>query len=236
MNLGWVPQNVTVIPHGAEVLEAGGVPDAVELKKAYGLQGKDVVMCLGWWEEYKRFEDVVEIWPQVVRNVPDAALVIAGDARPGSRGGVRYKPTLLKAVDDSPAKDIIIVIQGSFHPKEYLTIENAADIVVLPYDQSSQSGVLAHAFSLGKPAVVTDVGGLRAEVEASGGGVVVPRGDLEQLKGYIVLLLSNRQIRERYAQRALAYVEKRIGWKYVAGMHQSLYLSIIKNKSRAIRV
>ena len=157
--------------------------------------------------------------------VPDAALVIAGDARPGSRGGVRYKPTLLKAVDDSPAKDSIIVIQGSFHPKEYLTIENAADIVVLPYEQSSQSGVLAHAFSLGKPAVVTDVGGLRAEVEASGGGVVVPRGDLEQLKEYIVLLLSNRQIRERYAQRALAYVEKRIGWKYVAGMHQSLYLS-----------
>ncbi len=95
---------------------------------------------------------------------------------------------------------------------------------------------MAHAFSLGKPAVVTDVGGLRAEVEVSGGGVVVPRGDFEQLKEYIVLLLTNRQIRERYAQRALAYVEKRIGWKYVAGMHQSLYLSIIKNKSRAIRV
>jgi len=170
-----------------------------------------------------------------VSEVPNAALVIAGDARPGSAGGVHYKPTLLKAVADSPAKDSIFVIQGSFQPKEYLTIENTADIVVLPYEQSSQSGVLAHAFSLGKPAVVTDVGGLRSEVEASGGGVVVPRGDLEQLKGYIVLLLSNRQIRERYAQRALAYVEKRIGWKYVAGIHLLLYLSIIKKKSRAIR-
>ncbi|MGD0171009.1 MAG: glycosyltransferase [Halobacteriota archaeon] len=235
VNLDWVPQNVTVIPHGAEVLKAGGVPGVVESKKAYGLQGKDVAMCLGWWEQYKRFEDVVEIWPQVVSEVPDAVLVIAGDARPGSRDGVRYKPTLLKAVADSPAKDNIVVIQGSFQPKEYLTIENAADIVVLPYEQSSQSGVLAHAFSLGKPAVVTDVGGLRDEVEASGGGVVVPRGDLEQLKDYVVLLLSNRQIRERYSQRALAYVEKRIGWKYVAGIHQSLYLSIIKKKSRAIR-
>ncbi|MGA2885516.1 MAG: hypothetical protein WBW25_04945 [Halobacteriota archaeon] len=76
---------------------------------------------------------------------------------------------------------------------------------------------------------------MRAEVEARGGGVVVPRDDLEQLKGYIVLLLSNRQIRQRYSQRALAYVEKQIGWKYVAGVHQSLYLSIIKNKPRAIR-
>jgi hypothetical protein len=48
-------------------------------------------------------------------------------------------------------------------------------------------------------------------------------------------LLSNKQIRERYAQRALAYVERRIGWKFVAGMHQSLYLSLIKNESRPIR-
>jgi 1,2-diacylglycerol 3-alpha-glucosyltransferase len=232
VNLGWVPSNVAVIPHGAQVLEAGGVPDVLESKKQYNLAGKDVVLCLGWWEHYKRFEDVVAIWPQVASEVPNAVLVIAGDARPGSRGGALYKPLLLKAVAESPARDSIVVIQGSFRPKEYLTLENAADVIVLPYDQSSQSGVLAHAFSLGKPAVVTDVGGLRADVEASGGGVIVPRGDLEQLKEYTVLLLSNRQIRERYAQRALTYVEKRIGWKYVAGMHQSLYRSIIKRKSR----
>jgi glycosyltransferase involved in cell wall biosynthesis len=188
-NLGWVPRNVTVIPHGAQVLEAGGVPDVIESKKQYRLAGKDVVMCLGWWEPYKRFEDVIAIWPEIIGRVPSAVLVIAGDARPGSVGGARYKPRLLKAVEDSPAKHSIIVIEGSFHPKEYLTVENAADIIVLPYDQSSQSGVLAHAFSLGKPAIVTDVGGLRAEVEASGGGVVVPRGDLEQLKDYNQLLL-----------------------------------------------
>lgn len=234
-NLGWVPQNLTVIPHGAEVLEVGGVPDALEAKRKYGLEGKEVAMCLGWWEPYKRFEDVVAIWPQIVKEVHNAVLVIAGDARPGSRGAVHYKPTLLKAVADSPAKGTIVIIQGLFQPKEYLTVENAADIVVLPYDQSSQSGVLAHAFSLGKPAVVTDVGGLRAEVQASGGGVVVPRGDLEQLKDYIELLLSNRKIRERYAQRASAYVEKRIGWKYVAGLHQSLYFSIIEAKQHVNR-
>ncbi|MGZ4934122.1 MAG: glycosyltransferase [Halobacteriota archaeon] len=235
INLGWVPQNVYVIPHGAEVLEAGGVPDPPEAKQRYGLQDKEVVMCLGWWEPYKRFEDVVKIWPEVVREAPNAVLVIAGDARPGSRDGVRYKPTLLKAIEASPAKESIVVIQGSFLPVEYLTVENAADILVFPYGRSSQSGVLAHAFSLGKPVIVTNVGGLEAEVEASGGGVITPLGDLEQLRDYTVLLLRNKDIRERYARRALAYVEERIGWKFVAGLHQQLYLSTTTNKARSTR-
>ncbi|MGZ4903906.1 MAG: glycosyltransferase [Halobacteriota archaeon] len=235
VNLGWVPQNVAVIAHGAEVIEAGGVPDVLEAKKRYGLEGKDVVMCLGWWEPYKRFEDVVTIWPEVVAQVPNAVLVIAGDARPGSRSGVHYKSMLLKAVEESPARESIVVIQGSFVAIDYLTVENAADLIVLPYDQSTQSGVLAHAFSLGKPAIVTDVGGLMAEVHASSAGVVVSRGDLTQLKEYIVLLLSNKDIREKYARRARAYVEKRIGWDYVAGLHQSLYRSITKDKTHSIR-
>ena len=64
VNLGWVPQNVTVIPHGAQIFAAGGVPDVLESKKQYDLMGKDVVLCLGWWEQYKRFEDVVAVWPR----------------------------------------------------------------------------------------------------------------------------------------------------------------------------
>jgi hypothetical protein len=63
------------------------------------------VLCLGWWEQYKRFEDVVAIWPQVASEVPYAVLVVAGDARPGSRSGVLYKPKLLKAVAESPQSD-----------------------------------------------------------------------------------------------------------------------------------
>jgi len=232
VNLGWVPQNLYVVPHGAKMVGEVDVPNTAESKRLYGLSGKDVVMCLGWWEPYKKFEDVVKIWPEVVKENPNAILVIAGDARPGSRRGEIYKPALLTAIDTSPAKESILVIQGSFSPKEYNTILNAADIIVLPYDRSSQSGVLAHAFALGKAAIVTDVGGLVAEVRASRAGVVTALGDLDALRDYILLLLKNGQIRAKYAQKAVQYVEKRIGWKYVAGMHLSLYSSIFRSKKR----
>ncbi len=38
--------------------------------------------------------------------------------------------------------------------------------------------------------------------------------------------------RAKYAQRAVQYVQKRIGWKYVAGMHLSLYSSMVRSKKR----
>jgi len=71
-----------------------------------------------------------------------------------------------------------------------------------------------------------------AEVHASGAGVVTPLGDLDELRDYIVRLLKNEQMRAKYAQRAVQYVQKRIGWKYVAGMHLSLYSSIVRSKKK----
>lgn len=46
------------------------------------------------------------------------------------------------------------------------------DLLVLPYREASQSGVLAIAMAEGVPAVVTPVGGLVEQIAESGGGVV----------------------------------------------------------------
>jgi len=229
-NLGWIPGNVYVIPHGAKTTVSEAVPPVLESKKVYGISDKKVVLCMGWWEPNKRFEDVVKIWPEIVREVPDTVLVIAGDARPGSPSGGFYKPTLLKAIEESPAKDRIKVITGAFNPKEYDTILNMADMVVLPYDRASQSGNLAHSFALGKPAVVTAVEGLKAEVEASDAGVAVPLGSIEDLKVAILTLLKDDELRNRYSKRALEYVKKEIGWSHVAQKHAQLYETVVEKE------
>jgi glycosyltransferase involved in cell wall biosynthesis len=222
-NLGRIPANVYVIPHGAKTAVAEDITDAREAKKRFGLEDKRVVLCIGWWEPNKRFEDVVAIWPAVLEKAENAVLVIAGDARPGSPSGLYYKPKLLKAVRESPVKDHVQVIYGAFTPKEYDTILSLADFVVMPYDRASQSGNLAHAFALGKPAVVTAVEGLKAEVEASQAGVSVPLGSLEDLKAAVLLLLRNDELRELFSKRALDYVQKKIGWSIVAKKHIVLY-------------
>jgi glycosyltransferase involved in cell wall biosynthesis len=76
---------------------------------------------------------------------------------------------------------------------------------------------------LGKPAVVTAVEGLKAEVDASQAGATVPLGSLEDLKAALLLLLRNNELRALFSQRALEYVQQKIGWSIVAQKHILLY-------------
>jgi glycosyltransferase involved in cell wall biosynthesis len=222
-NLDWIPYNVHVISHGAKEVVAD--PFA---KKRFGLADKKVALCIGWFEPNKRFEDVVKIWPEVVRDAgKQAILVIAGDARPGSDTGTRYKELLLRAIEDCPARENIKVILGAFDPDTYDSIISASDFVVLPYKHASQSGNLAHSFALNKPAIVSSLEGLKAEIEASGAGIAVPVDDLEELKKAITILFTSDLMLETYSKHAQGYVANHIMWENVARKHTLVYENAI---------
>ncbi len=80
-----------------------------------------------------------------------------------------------------------------------------ADIVVLPYTEASQSGVLNLAAAFGKPVIVTDVGELRATVEPNGLGMVVPPGNAEELAKAIRILADNSELRNNLGANALEW-------------------------------
>ncbi|EJJ31076.1 glycosyltransferase family 4 protein [Rhizobium sp. CF142] len=80
-----------------------------------------------------------------------------------------------------------------------------ADIVVLPYTEASQSGVLNLAAAFGKPVIVTDVGELRATVQPNGLGMVVPPGDAEELAKAIRTLADNSELRNNLGANALEW-------------------------------
>lgn len=80
------------------------------------------------------------------------------------------------------------------------------ELVVLPYIEASQSGILAIAAAFGKPVLVTDVGELGEIVRATGMGLVVPPSDPKALSAAIDRLLNEpdlaRQLGEASARAA----------------------------------
>ncbi len=224
MNIGRVPDNVYVIPHGAKNIKAN--PNA---KKELGLNGKKIVGMIGWWEEDKGFHKVVNVWHNLVKNAgKDWMLVVAGGARLGSQSGRQYRPRLLAAINNSKARNSIRIIEGAFNPEEYDRILSAFDIMVLPYKRASQSGNLAHGFALGKPAVVSGLEGLKAEVENSRAGLAVQPGDDVELERAIRILMTDDKLRKECSERAKKYVTRSIRWDIVARKHVELYKELMR--------
>ncbi|MBI4744042.1 MAG: glycosyltransferase [Actinobacteria bacterium] len=224
MNIGRVPNNVYVIPHGAKSLFK-----YKDTKTHLHLENKKVIGMIGWWEPNKGFEKIVKLWPDIIEKIgQEWILLVAGDARPGSTSGQIYKPELLKAIEDSSAKDRIKTIIGMFSPEKYDEVLSVFDMMILPYSQASQSGNLAHAFALGVPAVVTDLEGLGSEIRASNAGIAVSLNDKIELKNAIINMANNDELRKHYAKNAEEYVTEKIVWSNVAHKHTQLYQNRIE--------
>jgi glycosyltransferase involved in cell wall biosynthesis len=102
-----------------------------------------------------------------------------------------------------------------------------ADLVVLPYRDAEQSGVLFTALAFEKPVLMSDVGGF-PEVAAEGAGQTFPAGDREALAGAIQRLLADPSERERLAAGARAASDGPYGWDSVAARHLALYESLVQ--------
>jgi glycosyltransferase involved in cell wall biosynthesis len=230
-NLGRIVDNVYVIPHGAS---SGTDVSRDDAKAALGLTGKKVLGMIGWFTPTKGFHRILSMWDHLSEQLgPDTVLVLAGDARRGDTNQIGYKKELLDLVEGSRAKNNIKVVLGSFTPSEYERILAGFDAMLMPYSFASQSGNLAHSFSLGVPVVVAGLEGLKAEVEASGAGIAFRPDDDTELKRAVVTIMGDDDLRRRYAERARRYVADQISWDITARKHERIYRKVIAVKQAA---
>ncbi len=117
-------------------------------------------LLFGRLRAYKGLDLLRDAWPLLHARYPGATLLVVGEGdqealAPGLAAlpGVRVEARWL-AEAEIPA------------------LIAAADAVVLPYREASQSGVVALAHALGVPAVVTPVGGLAEQVADGVDGAV----------------------------------------------------------------
>jgi glycosyltransferase involved in cell wall biosynthesis len=142
------------------------------------------ILFFGRLWEYKGLEYLIRAEPLITAKVPDAMFVIAGE---GEDFG-RYRRLMVH-----PER---FVVHNEYVPLERRNdLFRQASLVVLPYIEASQSGVIPLAYSFTKPVVATTVGGLPEIVEHGRTGYLVPPRDERSLADAIVRLLRDRTLR-----------------------------------------
>jgi glycosyltransferase involved in cell wall biosynthesis len=144
------------------------------------------VLFFGRIWPYKGLMHLVRAEPAISEAVPDVEIVIAGEGEDVAK----YRSAMVH-----PDR---FVVRNRYIPRnELAALLRSTDVVVLPYVDATQSGVVPLAFAYGKPVVATTVGGLPEMVEHGVTGLLVPPGDHVALADAVVRLLGDAELRQR---------------------------------------
>jgi len=175
-----------------------------------------MVLFFGRICPYKGIEYLAQAVTIVKRAIPHLKVIIAGS-------GKYYFDT--RVFKDNATYEII----NHYIPNEQLQqLIHKSTIVVCPYTDATQSGVVMTAFAYGKPVVATNVGGIAEIVEDGVTGSLVPPQDPARLAEAIQELLTNETMRENMALK----IRKKFGtenqtWDTIAAQTMDVYKSII---------
>ena len=100
-----------------------------------------------------------------------------------------------------------------------------ADALVMSSTSEGLPMSLLQAMSAGKPAVLTDVGGMKEVLERSQGGLLVGVGDVKAMAEAIVEIASNAEAREAMGARARAAFLRDFTPESMAAAYEELYRS-----------
>jgi glycosyltransferase involved in cell wall biosynthesis len=144
------------------------------------------VLFFGRIWEYKGLDYLIRAEPLISAAVPDARFVIAGK---GEDFG-RYRAMMAHP-------DRFEIHNEFVSDEERAELFARASVVVLPYVEASQSGVIPLAYSASRPVVATSVGALPEAVDHGLTGFLVPPRDEGALAEATILLLRDRELRYR---------------------------------------
>jgi len=221
-------QAITVIPFGIN----NAVPDTdltpQEAKQQLGIgRGNKTILFFGAIRPYKGLEHLVSAFLRIAPKCKGYRLIIAGappsDAEP-------YLREILETIRNSASREQVIQRIEYVPDSETELYFKAADVLVLPYTEVSQSGVLFLAYSFGLPVIATDVGSFRDDIIPGNTGFVCPSfapQDLaDSIESYFASDLFKNLDRRRWEIRDYAHAQN--SWDAVSESTCKVYTQLLE--------
>ena len=113
-------------------------------------------------------------------------------------------------------KDKFIVYNQHIPNEMVAELFQKAGVVVFPYKDASQSGVVPLAYAFKKPVIITNVGSLPEVVDDGITGYIIPPGDTQKLANAIINLLKDDEKRKQMGENAYKKATEELSWDRIA--------------------
>jgi D-inositol-3-phosphate glycosyltransferase len=227
-----VPESaVTVIRHPINNAFPDTALTPAEAKAALHLEKDEkVILFFGRLRPYKGLEHLLEGVKWLLSRDSKYRLIIAGEPKKGSEDYSQEIQTIIKR-DFQPGQ--VFAHLRFIADDEMETFLKAADVLVLPYKDIFQSGVLFLSYSFGLPVVATDVGSFREEIIEGKTGFICKPDDPADLAITLERYFRSDLYRELGCRREKIreYAHAHHSWHAVAELTRNVYSTLLTRQA-----
>ena len=207
--MGIAPTKITVIANGVNLDRFQVRVPAPDLAARYGVEGKRVLLTVGRLVPRKGMDRLVEAMPLVLRDCPDAHLLVAGE------GPLR---ATLSELIRTHKLEAHVTLLGAVSDEALSDLYALADVFALPNrdmpdgDTEGFGLVFLEANASGKPVVAGRAGGAVDAVTDGVNGLTIDGTDIPAIAGALVRLLTDPVLYAKLVQGGLQ-VTQRGDWR-----------------------
>jgi glycosyltransferase involved in cell wall biosynthesis len=174
---------------------------------------------------------LVEAFHRLARHDANCRLIIAGEPM---KGFERYMDDIRQAIAAGGGADRILSRLEFIPDDETEVYFKAADILVLPYKNISESGVLFLAYRFGLPVIASDVGSFREELANSGAGLLFEPGNSAALAANLDAFFKSDLYKDatKHRQHIREYSSARHSWRIVGEITERVYSGVLEDRVR----
>jgi len=209
------PGSIQVIPHGEFSFYE-------KFSKRTVKEENHLVLFFGRIWEYKGLRYLIEAEPLISEKVPTVKIVIAGRGEDFRK----YQEMMVH-------KEKFIVHNKHIPNEMVAELFRKASIVVLPYIEASQSGIVPLAYAFKKPVVATNVGSIPEVVEDGRTGYIVPPKNPEKLAEAIIDLLRDKEKRREMGENGYKKTEGELSWDSIAAKTIQVYEKALLDRCKS---
>jgi D-inositol-3-phosphate glycosyltransferase len=202
-----------------------------EAKHTLGLENDErAILFFGRIRPYKGIEHLLAAFKDLsATHTVTYRLILAGEPKKGSE-------EYLHEIQEFVARNFRsnqVILRIQFIPDDEMELYfKAADVLVLPYKEIFQSGVLFLAYSFGLPVIATDVGSFREDIVEGYTGFLCKPGDPTDMAKAIEKYFASDLYQDLNVRRQdlKDYVNANHSWRAVAEVTCEAYAQILERK------
>jgi glycosyltransferase involved in cell wall biosynthesis len=214
-------QRIHVVPLGGPGNYVLPTVSRADARAQLGLQDDAVyLLFFGLIKRHKGLDLLLDALAEARRHSPNLRLLIAGEPM---QKWSQYASQIARLELEN-----VVDLHLHFIPTDVLPVYlSAADLVVLPYRATFQSGVVLAAYAYELPVLATAVGGLPELVDAGKTGFLVPPDDVPALARALVAAAADPNRLVSMGKAAREHNDEIHGWDEIASRHEEIYREVV---------